>query len=351
MSVLVYGATGYTGELVARHARDAGLDVVVAGRRPGPLQAVAGELGLPARTFGLDDPEGLRAGLDGVTAVLNAAGPFEVTAPPLLDACLAAGIHYLDLAGEVPAVAAAAARHDAAVAAGVTVLPAVGFGVVATDLAAAVAASELDAPVELDIAFRTVGGVSRGTASVLLPTLHHAGVRRQDGQLVPARPASRSLRVDLGSGPRTVVLNPWRADIVTAARTTGAATVTTYQDLPAPLRALMRSGPRVRRLLDTAAWQRLVATLVRRLPDGPGPTQLAAGYVEVWARATDAAGHSAAVTLRGPEAYLFTARSAAAVLVGIDAGGTPAGYHTPVGLFGTELADRIEGVRIATAPA
>jgi len=348
MTILIYGAAGYTGALVARYARDAGVRPVVAGRDGAAVRAVAAELGLPARVFALD---ALDAGLDGITAVLNAAGSFGTTGPPLLDACLARGVHYVDLAGEVPAVEAVARRHDAALAAGVMMLPGAGFGVVATDIAAARAAAAVDGAVELEIAFRTVGGVSRGTAAGLLPTLHHAGVTRIDGRLVPATPGSRSLSVDFGDGrPRTVVLNPWRADLVTAAYSTGARTVTTYQDLPAPLRLLMRPAPRLVGALDSSLWQGLLRRTVRLLPPGPSRRGLASGHVEVWARARDGAGARAEVRLHGPEAYAFTARSAVAVLHRIEGGDAPTGFRTPVTAYGTALASDIEGVEIDVRP-
>ncbi len=342
MTALIYGATGYTGELVARHAAAAGLEAVLAGRSAAPLHALAAELGLPARVSGLD-----RVDLGGITAVLNTAGPFATTGPPLLAACLAAGVPYLDLAGEVPELLATRAA-----AAGATslVLPGVGFGVVATDLAAAAAAALVDGATDVEIAFRTVGGVSRGTASVVLPSLHRVGVTRAGGELVPARPGSRSRTVDFGDGrPRHVVLNPWRADLVTAATSTGAATVTTYQELAAPLRLLMRGPARV---LDGRAWQATLARLIRLLPAGPSAAGLASGRVEVWAGARDGRGGTAQARLGGPEAYAFTACSAVAALRRVTGGDAPAGFHTPTTAFGTGFADEIDGVTLhATAGA
>ncbi len=86
---LLYGANGYTGELVAREAARRGLAPVLAGRNAAAVAALAAELGLPHRAFGLDDPAALRRGLDGVAAVLHCAGPFVRTSAPLVAACLA----------------------------------------------------------------------------------------------------------------------------------------------------------------------------------------------------------------------------------------------------------------------
>lgn len=347
MTTMIYGASGYTGALVARAAVAGGAVPILAGRAAERVRPLADELGCPVRAFDLGDPAAVAAGLDGVDAVLNAAGPFERTAAPLAAGCLAARTHYLDLAGETAAVAAVAARQAEALAAGVTLLPAAGFGVVATDLAAAAAAEAVPAVRDLRISFRTVGGASRGTAEVLLLHLHEPGVRVVDGAEVPARAGESTVRVDFGDGrARPAVLNPWRADLVTAPRSTGAASVTTYQVLPAALTALLRGGPAAQRLLASAAWQRLVGALVRRLPTGPSAAQRAKGCVQVHAVATGGDGSTATALLTGPEAYDFTASSAAQLLAEVGRGDAPAGFHTPVTAFTTALAGRLPGVQL-----
>jgi short subunit dehydrogenase-like uncharacterized protein len=86
--LMIYGATGYTGELVVDEARARGLAPIVAGRDPAKVAAVDARTGLPTRAFGVDAPD-----LTGVTVLLNCAGPFSRTATPLVDACLRAGAH------------------------------------------------------------------------------------------------------------------------------------------------------------------------------------------------------------------------------------------------------------------
>src|SRR5437764_35000 len=66
MTWLLYGANGYTGALVARLAAARGEHPVLAGRSAGKVGALARELGLESRRFGLDDPGAIRRGLDGV---------------------------------------------------------------------------------------------------------------------------------------------------------------------------------------------------------------------------------------------------------------------------------------------
>ena len=126
MALLVYGANGYTGELIARRAAAAGVPAVLAGRNAGAVAALAAELGRDHRAFALDDAAALDRALSGIRVVLNCAGPFSRTAAPLVAACLRARAHYLDITGEVAVLEALAARDAEARAAGIVLLPGAG---------------------------------------------------------------------------------------------------------------------------------------------------------------------------------------------------------------------------------
>ncbi|MEK6296136.1 MAG: saccharopine dehydrogenase NADP-binding domain-containing protein, partial [Paraburkholderia tropica] len=98
---IIYGANGYTGELIAREAARRGLKPVLAGRRRESVEDLARTMGLDARAFGLDDVAALAGQIQGHALVLNCAGPFSATAAPMMEACLRAGAHYLDITGEI----------------------------------------------------------------------------------------------------------------------------------------------------------------------------------------------------------------------------------------------------------
>jgi saccharopine dehydrogenase-like NADP-dependent oxidoreductase len=78
--LMIYGATGYVGENVARTAGSLGLKAIVAGRDAAKLDRIASETGLERRAFGLDDPAAIDSALNSVAVVLNCAGPFKYTA-------------------------------------------------------------------------------------------------------------------------------------------------------------------------------------------------------------------------------------------------------------------------------
>lgn len=139
--LLVYGIYGYAGRLVGELAVHRGLDLVVAGRNREQTSLAARVLGVESRTFALNDPDVLDEALRDVDVVAHCAGPYERTAELMVAACLRTGTHYLDLAGEAN-VFEAIYRHDGeAHAAGVALVPGVGFDVVPTDHLVAVAES------------------------------------------------------------------------------------------------------------------------------------------------------------------------------------------------------------------
>ena len=109
-AILIYGATGYTGKLIVEAAAGRGVRPILAGRNLEKVKAVAGPLGLSARAFDLRDPGRIDAALEGVSAVLCAAGPFSATSRPMVAACLRNRVPYLDITGEIDVFEAVAAR-------------------------------------------------------------------------------------------------------------------------------------------------------------------------------------------------------------------------------------------------
>ena len=210
MSLLIYGANGYTGELCARRAAAEGLPAVLAGRRADAVRALAVELGRPHLAFALDRPAAVDAALTGVTVVLNCAGPFSRTAAQLVAACLRAKVHYLDITGELAVLEGIAGRDDEARAAGITLLPGAGFDVVPSDCLAAHVKRRLPSATHLTLAFRAGARMSRGTATTAVENAGGGGMIRRDGVLRPVPSGWRTRAVDFGSGPVQAITIPGR---------------------------------------------------------------------------------------------------------------------------------------------
>src|SRR5262249_27495392 len=88
--LMIYGANGYTGKLIAREAAKRGLKPILAGRNRDEIDALAAELGLTRRVFELGNQAEIARNLDGVAVMLHCAGPFSKTSAPMLAGCLAA---------------------------------------------------------------------------------------------------------------------------------------------------------------------------------------------------------------------------------------------------------------------
>ncbi|MCX2947891.1 saccharopine dehydrogenase family protein [Lentzea sp. NEAU-D7] len=346
-TMAIYGATGYIGELTTRIAVGKGLEPVLIGRGKPQVEEIARRHDLPWRVAALDDPHAVDEALRGISVVLNAAGPFGTTAGPLLDACIRTRTHYLDLSGEAVDFEAVRRRHTELVEADVMAMPGGGFGVVPTDAVAVHLAGVLPGATSLELSFQTVGGVSRGTAGTLVAGLPAAGWQRRGGALVPSRAAEQRRTIPDGLGGHvTVVTNPWRADVVSAAESTGISDISTFTAMPGPVTALARIAPKAPWLLTSRSARGVLGALLRRLPPGPSDQQLSAGRTVVHGKATAPDGSAAEAILIGPEAYLFTAHAAAELLARTATGAAVPGFRTPAQVHGPDLALAVPGTSL-----
>src|SRR5215218_2014090 len=92
-TILIYGATGYTGTLTARAVLERGIRPRLAGRNAPRLARLGADLGLEYCVAELTNPSALTGMLRGVGVLINAAGPFSATWSPLVEACLECGVH------------------------------------------------------------------------------------------------------------------------------------------------------------------------------------------------------------------------------------------------------------------
>ena len=342
---LIYGANGYTGELIAREAARRGQRPVLAGRSAEAVRALASDLRLEHRAFALDDARAVDDGLKGMAAVLHCAGPFVRTFRPMADACLRARAHYLDVTGEIDVFEQLAARDAEARAAGVMLLPGVGFDVVPSDCLAAHLERRLPSATRLVLAFHSVGGLSRGTATTMIENLHRGGLIRRSGALTPVPAAWKTRQVDFGRGPRTVVSIPW-GDVSTAYHSTGIPNIEVYTTATTPLLLAMKASRVLRPLLASSAVQSFLKRRVRAGAPGPTAEQRARGRTVFWGEVTDEAGGRAESRLHGPEGYTFTMLTALAAAEKALSGSAPAGFQTPSKAYGADfvLSGVIEGV-------
>ena len=334
---LIYGASGYTGRLAAEHAAASGLRPVLAGRRREDIEAVASRLGLEHRVFDLGSPRSIGEGIRGMSAVLHAAGPFSATSRPMVDACLGAGVHYVDITGEIAVFEAIADRDREAKAAGVMLLPGAGFDVVPSDGLAAHAKRRLPGATRLRLSIGGLGGISRGTALTMLERAGRGTMVRRAGQLVELPGAPRTA-VDFGAGPRPAIGMSW-GDIATAWRSTGIPDIEVFFEASPKLKRAATLSRLFRPLLSIGfVRDALKAQVRRRIPSGPTPERRARSrsviIAEAWDDATGATVTSRLVTA---EAYTLTAWTAVEIAHRAASGQAVPGYQTPSTAFGADF--------------
>jgi short subunit dehydrogenase-like uncharacterized protein len=350
MRWMIYGANGYTGRLIALEAQRRGLTPVLAGRNGAAVEALAKETGFEARAFGLE-PDELRRGLDGIGLVLHCAGPFSATCAPMLEACLAQRVHYLDITGEIDVFAHCHAQHARAQAAGIVVLPGAGFDVVPTDCTAAQLKRELPSATHLTLAFDAGGGLSPGTAKTSVEGLGKGGRVRVDGVLTPvplgykSRTFERPATAVAAAAPRTAVTIPW-GDVYTSYVSTGIPNVEVYTTVPpatvSRLRRLRLLGPLLR-------WGPVVAFLKRRVESnvkGPSESRRAGSESIVWGEVRDAAGRAASLRLRVPNGYDLTVTASLGIVERLLREPAAGGYYTPSQLMGADYVNTLPGVAV-----
>jgi len=343
MNWIIYGATGYTGRLMAAEAARRGLQPMLAGRDASAVSAVAQGLGLESRAFSLDDPEALREGINGARLVMHCAGPFSATAGPMIEACLLEGVHYLDITGEISVFEFAHGKAEAARRADVVLVPGVGFDVVPTDCLAASLVEALPAAIELQLAFEMTGGVSPGTAKTSVEGMRHGGRVRRDGKLETVPVAWKTRRVPFAHAERTAVTIPW-GDVYTAFISTGIPDIEVYMSMPPATIAWLR---RLRWLLPLLARDSIQSFLKGRIDrklGGPEPQRRATSYGELWGQARSADGRTVSATMTTPNGYDLTVSAALGIVEYLLENQVEGGYYTPSLLMGSGYAATLPGV-------
>jgi len=342
--MLIYGAYGYTGELIMRQTLRQGFRPVLAGRNADKLRSLAAPLGLETRVFDLDTPDAAAQALRDIHVVMHCAGPFMRTANNMAEACLRAGTHYLDITGEIGVFEMLARLDEQAQKAGIMLLPGVGFDVVPSDCLAAHLKHLLPAATRLRLALYSKGRASHGTSLTIIENMAHGGMIRKNGVLTPVPPAWRRRDIDFGEGPRPAMTIPW-GDVSTAFYSTGIPNIEVYMAASKGLQLFAAASGRLVSILGIAPVQKLMKSLVKE--GGPSEQERAAGYSLFWGEATDDAGHTAAARLRVPEGYTLTALSAAHIAAKVLEGQAPPGFKTPSLAYGANLVLELPGVSYA----
>ena len=311
---MLYGATGYTGTLIAQRGLECGHRPVLAGRSATAVTALGERLGLPHQELSLDDAAALKATLAEVDLVLNAAGPFLHTAAALAQACLDAGVHYLDISNELQVFRALYDLDDRAKQAGLSVIPGVGFGVVATNCLVRYVSEAVGGAEDLQVASRVASAQpGPGAAATMQENLPYGGWIRRGGELTPKEFFTGVTTIGFPDGPCEAMPVP-TGDLEAAFGATGAPNVVAY--------AVSAPVPDVR----ASAGGDSVPSVSRSFG---------------WARATGRDGSTAEAWLETGDSYAFTPAASIRAVEETLKGTTP-GAGSPAAAFGADFAFTIQ---------
>jgi short subunit dehydrogenase-like uncharacterized protein len=344
-SWLLYGATGYSGKLIATEAARRGHAVILAGRDEAALAALGAQLDRPTRCFGMEDRVAVEKGLMGVRLVLNCAGPFSLTANGLAQSCLRLGVHYLDISSEVSDFRSLHRLDQRAQENGVLLLPGVGTGVLPSDVLALHLKQRLPSAVTLTLAFATdAAKLSRGSLRTLVESLRNQAFAREGGQLRPVELSLDTKEFNFGpGGKRQAISFPWRGDLFSAGISTGLQFISCYAAVPGALQMAMR----YRKLISSGPLARLLDRYVNSRPAGPTAKERARGKSWFYGEVVNDVGTRASSLLSGPDGYDLTMTCALYAVERVLCGATPEGWCTPSQVFGTDPLRALPGLNLA----
>jgi short subunit dehydrogenase-like uncharacterized protein len=313
--IAVYGATGFTGRLIARELKRLGADVLLAGRNRGKLEALSEELGgVPVVAVSLDDPAGLREMLEPCSVVAACAGPFSLHGEPVVAAAVETGTHYLDTTGEQGFMRMVFDRYgDKAAGKGAALVSGMGFDYAPGDLIAALTADGMGPLEEIVVAYCVHGfAPTHGTALSGLEIMRGGDVVWSDGDW---RPAPRSAdggrwRFPEPIGEQRMLRYPAGEQITVPRHVETAQVRTLLNGMVVPPRLMplaVISSPLLELAMRTPLRQAM-GTLIRRLPAAPDEQGRKASRFTISCEARGKLGTRRG-TVRGNDVYGLTAVS------------------------------------------
>jgi short subunit dehydrogenase-like uncharacterized protein len=315
--IVLFGATGYTGRLVADALVRRGAKPLLAARNEAAVARMAQELGgLEFAVADVTKPASLREHVSAETVLVSTVGPFLRWGSTALDAAIDGGAVYIDSTGEPPFIREVFERRDGdAKATGAGLLTAFGYDFVPGNLAAALAlerAGEHATKVRAGY-FISGGGsmkdaMSGGTAASVAGVMMAPGFAYREGHLVTERGAKRVHSFDVGDKSLTGISIGCSEHFSLPRVYPSLREVDIYLGWFGPASRVMQGMsllgevPGVR-----AGTDKLVARFVKGSTGGPGPEARAKSGSLVVAEALDSSDNVLArAELRGPNGYTFT---------------------------------------------
>jgi short subunit dehydrogenase-like uncharacterized protein len=348
--IIIYGCYGYTGQLIVEEAVRLGMQPVLSGRDAERVFQLAKQYHLEARPFPLSSAEEVSAFLQKGDVMLNCAGPFAHTADVMINACLLAGCHYLDITGEYQVFESAYMMDSLAKKHGILLMPGTGFDVVPSDCLSLFLKEKLPTADKLSLCLISSGGMlSHGTALTILEGAGMGTMVRRKNRLVkiPTGKLTRSVNIP-GRKKMSAVAISW-GDISTAFRSTAIPNITVYNALPDNVISNMSWLDTLRPFIHWGPIKRFLQGRIKKKPAGPSHEQRQKAKMFIWGEVFNNIGSFKRYLLETPEGYTLTAMTSVDIAKQISEKTISlSGFYTPAQAFGSDYILKFEGVKLSS---
>lgn len=336
---MIYGANGYSGELIANYAKQQSFSPIIAGRNHQTINAFANSLGFESRVFDLSNPIIIANNLEGIDVVINCAGPFSQTAKPMIEACIQSKTHYLDITGEITVFEMAKSYDAQAKEAGIILCPGVGFDVIPTDCLASQLKEIMPDATHLALGFDSKSGFSPGTAKTSIEGLASGGKIRKDHKIISVPLAYKTRKIDFGNGEKLAMSIPW-GDVSTAHFTTQIANIEVYIPASPNLVKKLKRMNFIRPLLGLGFVQNFLKKRIEKSVHGPSEEQRKKLKTYLWGEVKNAKGECKVLRLETDNGYTLT-MTGGLKMVEYTLQTKKSGYYTPSTLVNNQLLDEL----------
>ncbi|OJJ55054.1 hypothetical protein ASPSYDRAFT_159397 [Aspergillus sydowii CBS 593.65] len=324
--LIIYGATGYTGQMASKNAKKLNLDFSVAGRTKEKLKHLSSSLDIPYSVFDVNSPGLIDSALKDASVLLNCAGPFVRTAKPLMEACIRNKVHYLDISAELESYQQAYKLDEDAKNAQVMLLPGCGGSVAMLGCLAAHAVDSIKSPIEIDIALHVAGSMSRGSAISAAGNITGECLQVLNTSFAP-KDAGETKSFDFDDGKGYVECFPVTLpDLLTLQMSTTAPNIRTY---------VHASGDSFPTTGD-----------LQSLPDGPTDAQRETSPYSAAVTVTSEDGDSHTAVLHTVNGYTFTGMASVQAAMRVLGHQVNVGFQTPDQVFGKHFIHSVPGSEI-----
>lgn len=335
--VLVYGCYGYTGRLIVDELLKLNIKPVLSGRDSDKVKELADRHGLEYDSCTSEELSGLLGRHPDIKVLLNCAGPFRYTAREAIRACIAAGVHYLDITGEIEVFELAASLSKEAEQAGVMLLPGTGFDVVPSDCLAAYMKQRMPEASHLELTLYSKGGAfSHGTAITVVENMGDGSRERMGGKIFVTKSGEKTKTVEIEGKKILTVGIPW-GDVSTAWYSTGIPNIAVFNAASPGLIKNMKRSNYLGFILRSRFVKNYLIRQIKKRPAGPDEKMRNTSRIYIQAEVKDSAGNRKVSQLEGPEGYWLTAMTAAAISKEVLNDHFSPGFRTPSLQYGADF--------------